>query len=122
VRLRISAYTAVLSIVLCPLVLATLWPYVLATFPHVFVVDEMSMLSQQNLFFILLRIVEACGYKDIPHMLQHILIILSGDLFQVGRLGILTGPLAKASKEGSHTQLTMQDAFAWLVHLAACMA
>jgi len=49
----------------------------------VFIIDEMSMLTQQQLFYIMLRIMGACGYKDIDEMLTHKLIILTGDLFQV---------------------------------------
>lgn len=49
----------------------------------VFIIDEMSMLTQQQLFYIMLRIMGACGYKDMDEVLTHKLIILTGDLFQV---------------------------------------
>jgi len=49
----------------------------------VFVIDEMSMLTQQNFFFVLYRIMSACGYANVEEVLAKKLIILSGDLFQV---------------------------------------
>ncbi len=49
----------------------------------VFIIDEMSMLTQQHLFFVLYRIMSACGYANVEEVLAKKLIILSGDLFQV---------------------------------------
>lgn len=50
---------------------------------EVIVIDEMSMLSAPVLNLILFRLQQCGGYKDIPTMLQHKLVVLVGDHAQV---------------------------------------
>eukprot|EP00967_Tisochrysis_lutea_P051209 scaffold63178_cov15-Tisochrysis_lutea.AAC.1 len=49
----------------------------------VFIVDEMSMLTQDHPFYVMMRIKAANGYKDMQELLEKKLIILTGDLFQL---------------------------------------
>mmetsp|Transcript_25352 Transcript_25352/g.68870 ORF Transcript_25352/g.68870 Transcript_25352/m.68870 type:complete len:517 (-) Transcript_25352:372-1922(-) len=49
----------------------------------VFIVDEMSMLTQDHLFYVMMRIKAANGYKDMQELLEKKHIILTGDLFQL---------------------------------------
>jgi len=49
----------------------------------VFIIDEMSMLTHDQLYYVMMRIKSASGYKDMQELLDNKLIILTGDLFQV---------------------------------------
>jgi len=50
---------------------------------NVYIIDEMSMLTQDQLFYVMMRIRAANGYKHMQELLENKLIILTGDLFQV---------------------------------------
>eukprot|EP00200_Dunaliella_tertiolecta_P000469 CAMPEP_0202365006 /NCGR_PEP_ID=MMETSP1126-20121109/16184_1 /ASSEMBLY_ACC=CAM_ASM_000457 /TAXON_ID=3047 /ORGANISM="Dunaliella tertiolecta, Strain CCMP1320" /LENGTH=484 /DNA_ID=CAMNT_0048959757 /DNA_START=537 /DNA_END=1988 /DNA_ORIENTATION=+ len=49
----------------------------------VFIIDEMSMLTHDQLYYVMMRIKSASGYKDMQELLANKLIILTGDLFQL---------------------------------------